>query len=179
MNIRTLIIGLVTVFTLAGCSTQERMDYTDFTNSTPRSILVVVSQADTEDETAVPSVISSASLPLSEAGYYVIPVTSANDTLVRNGGRDPVSIRNIPHKKLKELFGADGILIERCFSGEPVEVGIAALLLGGVGENTKACSHEDRKVEGLRSLTAEGSPCAVVERVIKLGLVLSIFNRCA
>ena len=104
MNIRTLIIGLVTVFTLAGCSTQERMDYTDFTNSTPRSILVVVSQADTEDETAVPSVISSASLPLSEAGYYVIPVTSANDTLVRNGGRDPVSIRNIPHKKLQGLL---------------------------------------------------------------------------
>lgn len=110
MNIRTLIIGLVTVFTLAGCSTQERMDYTDFTNSTPRSILVVVSQADTEDETAIPSVISSASLPLSEAGYYVIPVTSANDTLVRNGGRDPVSIRNIPHKKLKELFGADAVM---------------------------------------------------------------------
>ena len=110
MNIRTLFLGLAAVLLFTGCATSEHIDYTEFRNTTPHSVLVVVSHSESEEVNAIPSVLSSAALPLSEAGYYVIPVTLANETFKAIGVRKADEIKSIPHSRLKELFGADAVM---------------------------------------------------------------------
>lgn len=111
MKIRTLFLGMIACVLFSGCSTnKEHMDYTAFKNADPHSILVVMPPSDSNDVNSGPAVLSSAVLPLSEAGYYVIPVTMANETFKYNGVTEPSEIRNIPLKKLKEVFGVDAVM---------------------------------------------------------------------
>ena len=56
----------------------------------------------------------------------------------------------------------------------PVEVGIAAVLLCGVAEDAEAGADEDREVEGLLGLAAEGFPGRAVEGILEAGLVLAV-----
>ncbi|MGN1392827.1 MAG: GNA1162 family protein [Succinivibrionaceae bacterium] len=110
---RLFSVGIITLFciSLFGCVNKvERFDYTPFLNSNPRSILVMMPTSISTNIDAGPAVLAATVLPLSEAGYYVLPVTMVNDTFMYNGVTEPDEIHKLPLTKLKEIFGADAVL---------------------------------------------------------------------
>lgn len=110
MNIKNLFLSGLAILMFTGCATREHMDYTAFKNADPHSILVAMPSSVSNDVNSGPAVLSSVMLPLSEAGYYVIPVTLANETFKYNGVSDVSEIRGIPREKIKEVFGVDAMM---------------------------------------------------------------------
>jgi len=101
-----LLAGLV----LGGCATNNKMDYSAFKESKPRSILVLPPLNNSPDVRATYSTLSQATLPLAESGYYVFPVTLVDETFKQNGVTVPADIHELPINKLREIFGADTAL---------------------------------------------------------------------
>lgn len=98
-------LGLVV---LTGCATPPKpYDYTAFRKAKPASLLVMPPLNDSPDVKATPSMWSHATLPLSEAGYYVLPVTLVDETLRQNGIDSAAEAQSIPFERLREQFGAD------------------------------------------------------------------------
>jgi hypothetical protein len=110
MKIKIILLGILISLLSTGCVSPNKRDYTNFINADPHSILVVVSDSFSNDINAVPAVLSSAVLPLSEAGYYVLPVTMVNETFRYNGVTGIGELKDIPLQKYKEVFGADAIM---------------------------------------------------------------------
>lgn len=108
-HLKTLSVLLMTVL-LAACATPPTYDYSAFRDSRPRSILVLPPQNDSPDVNATYSVLSHATLPLAESGYYVLPVTLVDETFRQNGLDAPAEIHQLPVAKLREIFGADAAL---------------------------------------------------------------------
>ena len=101
-------LGAVLLLALAGCVTPPKpYDYTAFKQAKPASMLVLPPLNDTPDVTASFGVLSQMTLPLAEAGYYVIPVSLVNETLLQNGVTTPFDAQGIAPAKLREIFGAD------------------------------------------------------------------------
>lgn len=100
---------------LAGCVTPKThsMDYGAYRKAKPASILVLPPINDAPEVQASASVLSQSTLPLAEAGYYVMPVTLVNETFRQNGLEIASDIHEVPHAKLKEIFGADAALYIR------------------------------------------------------------------
>ncbi len=99
---------LAVLLALAGCATPPKpYDYTAFKAAKPASLLVLPPLNETPDVTASLGVLSQMTLPLSEAGYYVLPVSLVNETLHQNGVTDPHDAQAIPREKLRSIFGAD------------------------------------------------------------------------
>lgn len=93
---------------LSGCATKPPpYDYAAFQQAKPATILVMPPVNDSPDIKATPSVWAHATRPLSEAGYYVLPVTLVDETLKQNGIQSAVDAQNISVAKLREVFGAD------------------------------------------------------------------------
>jgi hypothetical protein len=98
-------------FLLAACVTPPRqVDYTAFRASRPRSILVLPPVNRSPEVKAPPSILSTATLPLGEGGYYVIPVTLSEETFKQNGVTVADEAQALPLDKLREIFGADAAL---------------------------------------------------------------------
>jgi hypothetical protein len=97
---------------LAGCSGQKDpgFDYTAYRESNPKSILVLPPNNNSLDVRASYSLLSQTTLPLSEGGYYVLPVGLVAETFMHNGVTDPAEIHQLPIKKLYKIFGADTVL---------------------------------------------------------------------
>ncbi|MBB6578363.1 hypothetical protein HNP33_002445 [Comamonas odontotermitis] len=95
---------------LAACTTAPKIDRTAFQAAKPTSILVLPPLNDAPDVNATPSVLSHATYPLAEAGYYVMPVTLVAETFRQNGMSVPSDIHEVPYTKLREIFGADAAL---------------------------------------------------------------------
>ena len=99
------------IFLLSGCSVKgPQTDYSGLLQNKPTSILVVMPTNETTEIKATSAVLTNAILPLSEAGYYVLPVTAVNETFKNNGISEANEIHNISTAKLKEIFGADAVL---------------------------------------------------------------------
>ncbi len=105
-------VFLITGFliSLYGCATVKPYDYTAFRESKPKSILVLPPLNSTTDVRATYSMLSQATLPLAEAGYYVFPVSLVNEAFLENGLTQPSDIHAASHAKLREIFGADTAL---------------------------------------------------------------------
>lgn len=106
-------IGTATLCTcsaLFGCATTKPYDYTAFRNSHPRSILVLPPLNKSLNVDATNSVLSQATLPLAESGYYVFPVGMVNQIFRENGLTTPNDIHAVAPAKLQEIFGADAAL---------------------------------------------------------------------
>jgi hypothetical protein len=86
------------------------MDYTAFKHAHPRSILVLPPDNTTTDVNASNSVLSQMTVPLAEAGYYVIPVAVMEETFKQNGVTTAGDIQQTSPAKLREIFGADAVL---------------------------------------------------------------------
>jgi hypothetical protein len=101
------ITGLVL---MTGCATKTPFDYTAYKESRPRSILVLPPVNNTPEVQASYSVLSHATRPLAEAGYYVIPVTLMAEAFKENGMTQPTDMHATSVDKLRQIFGADAAL---------------------------------------------------------------------
>ena len=103
------LLGLTLVIT--GCANQQPgYDYTAFRESNPASIVVLPPVNKSPDIKASYSLYSQVSVPLGEAGYYVLPVAVVDETFKQNGLMNPDEMHAAPPAKLREIFGADTAL---------------------------------------------------------------------
>jgi hypothetical protein len=103
-----LLAGAALLF--SACATRQPFDYTAFKASRPRSILVLPPVNQSPEVDAPLSFLSGASVPLGEAGYYVIPIALSAETFKQNGVTVADEAQDIPYDKLREIFGADAAL---------------------------------------------------------------------
>jgi hypothetical protein len=105
---------LLAALALGGCATPPQdFDYTAFRASRPASLLVLPPVNDTPDVKASAGVLATATLPLAEAGYYVLPVTLVDETFRQNGLSTPSDAHEVSTTKLREIFGADAAVYLR------------------------------------------------------------------
>lgn len=111
-KIFTLVLLFTSSVLLNACKTTppSTMDYGPLIESDPKSILVMMPSSVSNDIKASPAVLASTVLPLSEKGYYVMPVTMVTDTFYHNGVTTGEQMSEIPLSKLKEVYGADAVL---------------------------------------------------------------------
>jgi hypothetical protein len=95
---------------LGGCATIPPKDYTLYRQSNPRSILVLPPVNESNEIIAPYSMLTTVTRPLSELGYYVIPVVLADHLLKENGMGLPAEMHQAPLEKLHSVFGADAVL---------------------------------------------------------------------
>jgi hypothetical protein len=102
---------LLTVL-MVGCASKPvtPYDFTAFKAEKPRSILVLPPLNNSPDVNASNSVLSHATYPLAESGYYVYPVALVNETFKQNGLVNPAEIHEVKPEKLAKIFGADTAL---------------------------------------------------------------------
>ena len=88
----------------------ENNDYPVFREIRPRSILVMPPINLSPDINAATTFLATSTVPLAEAGYYVIPVTLSSETFRQNGFTVAEEAWYIPFDRLYEIFGADAAL---------------------------------------------------------------------
>jgi len=86
------------------------LDYAAFKESRPSSILVLPPINNSPEVTATYSVMSFVTKPLSEAGYYVMPVGMVSQAFKENGMTQPTDMHQTAPEKLRQIFGADSAL---------------------------------------------------------------------
>lgn len=101
---------LLALLTSACATPQQPYDYTEFRAARPASILVLPPVNSSQEVIAPYGVLSQATLPLAESGYYVIPVSLAAETFKQNGLDNAPEIHALPAQKLHQIFGADAVL---------------------------------------------------------------------
>lgn len=105
-----LLLPVLCAALLSGCATPTPYDYSAFLKSKPASILVLPPVNKSPDIKASYSVLSHVTLPLAEAGYYVLPVAVVDETFRHNGLMNADEMQGVPPAKLHEIFGADAAL---------------------------------------------------------------------
>lgn len=95
---------------MTGCATAPPYDYAAYKASRPRSILVLPPLNNTPEIYAPYSVLSQATFPLAESGYYVLPVSLVTETFRENGMTQPAEMHSASSDKLRQIFGADAAL---------------------------------------------------------------------
>ena len=73
-------------------------------------MLVLPPLNETPEVDASYGVLSQVTLPLAEAGYYVVPVSLMDETFRQNGLGSPAEIHEVSPRKLREIFGADAVV---------------------------------------------------------------------
>ncbi len=107
----TKVLAAAFVFLImTGCATKPPFDYTAYKENYPRSILVLPPLNNTPEVQASYSVLSHATRPLAEAGYYVMPVTLVAEAFKENGMMQPADMHATSADKLQKIFGADAAL---------------------------------------------------------------------
>ncbi|WCE02544.1 DUF799 domain-containing protein [Pseudoxanthomonas sp. JBR18] len=110
-NILQILAAAALILMMTGCATTPvAYDYSAYKASKPRSILVLPPVSHAPDIDASPSMLSVATLPLAEAGYYVLPVAPVYETFRQNGVMVAEDAQSIEVRKLREIFGADAAL---------------------------------------------------------------------
>lgn len=104
------LFSVIATLLLTGCAKQAPYDYAAFHESKPKSILVLPPVNHSPDVKASHSVLSTTTLPLAEAGYYVFPVAVVEETFQQNGLTNANDIRAVSIQKLHSIFGADAVL---------------------------------------------------------------------
>jgi hypothetical protein len=79
----------------------------------PTTLLVLPPLNESPEVNATPGVWSHATVPLAEAGYYVLPVTLVDETLRENGVLTASDAQGIAFDKLRDFFGADAAVYVR------------------------------------------------------------------
>lgn len=105
---RLVLIALAVLLT--GCAAPEKVDYSAFRQSKPRSILVLPPMNLSPDLRAPYSMMATVTSPLAESGYYVFPVALVDQTFRENGMTNPNETHDAAPAKLAEVFGADAVL---------------------------------------------------------------------
>jgi len=93
------------------CATEPApKDYPVFRESRPLSILVMPPVNLSPDIKAQATFLATSTVPLAEAGYYVIPVALSNEAFKQNGVTVAEEAHAIEFGRLREIFGADAAL---------------------------------------------------------------------
>lgn len=98
---------------LAGCATPRPAEPpadNPLRQARPRSILVLPPLNHTPEVNAGAGVLSRASFPLAESGYYVFPVAAVDETFKHNGITTAADAQAVSPARLREIFGADAAL---------------------------------------------------------------------
>jgi hypothetical protein len=110
ISMRTLLyLVSLLVLLVAGCQTKPK-DYTEYRKHYPKSILVLPPINNTTEILAGYSVLSTATRPVAEMGYYVFPVVVVDQFMKENGLPGPNEMHGAPLNKLRDIFGADAVL---------------------------------------------------------------------
>jgi hypothetical protein len=127
-RLRTYLAGFALLALLAGCTSTKGLGpyETAFRQYHPRSIVVLPPLNNTNDVRATYSLLSSATAPLAESGYYVFPVAIVDQTFKENGLTLPAEMHQASPVKLNEIFGADAALYLTI-----TQYGANSVLLGG------------------------------------------------
>lgn len=104
--------GLMVAALMAGCATNpaSSYDYTALRAAKPASILILPPLNPTPEVTAPAGVLASATQPLAESGYYVLPVAVTDEMFRQNGIHTAHDAQDLPVDKLRSIFGADAAL---------------------------------------------------------------------
>ncbi len=92
---------------LNACVTPQ--DYTNFKENMPRSILILPPTNETVEVEASNTYLTVATHPIAEKGFYVPPVVLVENFLKENGLASAAEMHQVPHKKLREVFGTDAV----------------------------------------------------------------------
>jgi hypothetical protein len=93
------------------CATEPApKDYPVFRENRPLSILVMPPVNLSPDIKAPATFLATSTVPLAEAGYYVIPVALSNEVFRENGMIVAEEAHAIEIDRLREIFGADAAL---------------------------------------------------------------------
>jgi hypothetical protein len=98
---------------LGGCASPQRAPadpWPALRAANPASVVVLPPLNASPDVEAPASVMAHATVPLAEAGYYVLPVALVAETLRLNGVQTAMDAQQISPRRLKEVFGADTAL---------------------------------------------------------------------
>ncbi|HVR51615.1 MAG TPA: DUF799 domain-containing protein [Pseudorhodoferax sp.] len=99
---------------LTGCATQRApYDYSAFQQARPATLLVLPPLNDSPEVNATAGLWSQATLPLAEAGYYVLPVALVDETFQQNGVQTAYEAQAIAPARLRAFFGADAAVYLR------------------------------------------------------------------
>ncbi len=111
-RLRTYLAGFALLALLGGCASQKGPGPYEaaFRQHQPRSIVVLPPLNNTNDVRATYSLLSSATAPLAESGYYVFPVAVVDQTFKENGLTQAAEMHQASPAKLHEIFGADAAL---------------------------------------------------------------------
>lgn len=101
-----------------GCAPKQMADRTAYLAHMPRSVVVLPPLNHTADVGASDAFVATISRPLAERGYYVFPVAIVDHLMKENGVPTPGDMRQVPLRKLGEVFGADAVLYIDIFSWE-------------------------------------------------------------
>lgn len=112
MRLDKLLLSFVMGLILSACQTftPQSYDYTAFKESRPKSILVLPPINESPEVKATAGMLTATIYPISEAGYYVLPVALVSETFKQNGLSHPADIHQVGIDKLREIFGSDAIL---------------------------------------------------------------------
>ncbi len=107
-------VTLLLAVLATGCVTQPaQRDYTAYKEARPKSIVVLPPLNHSPEVNASAAVLSQVTLPLAEAGYYVLPVGVVDDVFKQNGLSNAADAQAASPAKLREIFGADaGLYID-------------------------------------------------------------------
>jgi len=94
-----------------GCATKKvSVDYDEFKQSDPKSILVLPPINHSYELDAVASINANVTRPLAEAGYYVFPMALVSETFTQNGYTIVEEIHQLAPSKLHDVFASDAAL---------------------------------------------------------------------
>jgi hypothetical protein len=108
-----IVAAAILAVLMSGCATPPPYDYGAFRQSRPASLLVLPPLNDSPDVKATAGVWAQATMPLAEAGYYVLPVALVDETFKNNGLTTAADIHDVAALKLREIFGADAAVYLR------------------------------------------------------------------
>lgn len=112
---KNLIVFTMTVFFLTSCgtlSTQSKLDAYPamYDDRQPLSILVIPAINKTTAADATDYFNVTITEPLSNSGYYTMPVEIIKDIFLQEGVVDSTMIKGLPTSVFKNNFGADAVL---------------------------------------------------------------------
>ena len=112
MKFFKLSVVLLVSVVMFGCANTKvsSFNYTEFRQADPLSILVLPPINNTTEVLAPYSVMAQVIAPISEAGFYTLPVALVEQTFRNNGLTVANGIHALPKEKLHEIFGADTAL---------------------------------------------------------------------
>ncbi|ANE34870.1 putative lipoprotein (DUF799 domain) [Campylobacter hyointestinalis subsp. lawsonii CCUG 27631] len=108
-KIQIIFLTFIVIF-FSACVKNTNVDYSAHIQSNPKSMLLILSDNLSSEANIENSILARSITPLTEAGYYVMPLDVVDQFLEANGYHSHSDIKDIPMDRLYEIFGADSVM---------------------------------------------------------------------